>query len=249
MDTDTTSPVAEVTEETSAEVSDINNEGNGEETIEVQPKVTPQSQPTSADPLEVLEKLEGLDANLKEQLKSGFMRQQDYTRKTQEVAEMRKEYQAWKQQQAQPKNPEVPQEEQIPEDPKEYAEWVKQSMREELRQEMARERDFQAAEGVDPRLNSDQEFASIIAGYVAQDQTYLQGQKSAVQATHDAIARYKSYEDTIRSRVVGEMNEKAKAKRMVAPEKNGSPFSAGTKKVASTMQEAAQMAEDEIGTL
>jgi len=246
MDTDTSSGATEAATETSAEVSDINNEGNGEETIEVQPKVTPQSQPTSADPLEVLEKLDGLDANLKAQIKSGFMRQQDYTRKTQEVAEMRKKYEAWMQQQAQPENPEVPQEEQIPEDPKEYAEWVKQQTLAEMRQEIARERDFQSAEAVDPRLTNDQEFAAIIAGYVAQDKDYLAGKKSAVQATQDGIARHKVYEESMRNKVLSEMNEKAKSKRMVVPEKNGSPYSAGTKKVALTMQEAAQMAEEEL---
>jgi hypothetical protein len=195
------------------------------------------------------------------------MMQSDYTKKTQELSDRRKEldeYQVFKpyidkvfadpelykqvfgQRQDQTQN--QTQQEEYPQDPKAYADWVIQKAVEQseskIRASMEEERDLDEASKIDPRLNEDQEYAEIIAGIMAQDQQFVQRQKTAVQATKDAITKYNAYFNRVKGSVKQDFVEKAKQKRMVTPS-GGSPVGTGFTK-PTTMQEAAKMAEEEL---
>ena len=224
---------------------------------------TTQAPAAKVDPLQWLETAE-IDPTVKSELKAGYLRQSDYTKKTQEIASLRKaaeEYEQWKpalskiagdatlqklvfgQAEAQANA-----EDQIPDDPKEYANWVKQQAVEqakaEIMGEIQRDREMAAAEQLDPRLQQDQQFASLIAGIVAQDDDFRACKKTAVEATKNALEAYKAYEEKIRQQVLSEMTTKAKKQTMVIPSKEGSPAGATTKGSPKTMQEAAALAEE-----
>jgi hypothetical protein len=163
--------------------------------------------------------------NLADELKPVYKQlQADYTRKTQEISTIRKSLEAEKVnydkvlryvpllnkvlanqelvQQVLGINPKTgdfkPPEEEIPTDPRAYAEWIKektltswreeQATREKIRGEQeALNREYQEAEKVDPRLNSDLAFQNVILGLVAINPDFKAGQINAVEATKQAI--------------------------------------------------------------
>jgi len=151
--------------------------------------------------------------------------QADYTRKTQELAEMRRTFDERMRQvedylanmQGEPQEPEQVSEEEYPQDPKEYADWVAQKAIAQMtqilqakeqeealrREEEAFEKEVAEAQKLDERLEKDEVFAGAIAGIVAADVDYSEGRKSLVDATRDAI---KLYEEQVRANI-----EKAKA--------------------------------------
>lgn len=215
----------------------------------------------SLDPLAEIEKLE-IAPELKKAIKDGYLRQADYTKKTQDIAEARKDAEVYRslkpyldRVQQNPAlykavfNPEGAEEGQSenepPEDPREYANWVKEQTKAEIREEIKQESDYKAAEQVDPRL-MDPEFAKVIAGYVAQDTDFTNNRKSAVQATRDAIASWSAYEEKQRKAWRDELNKKATEKKYVTPA-SGSPGHTKGKKAA-TMEEAAAQAEAELSS-
>lgn len=193
--------------------------------------------------------------------KDGYLRQSDYTKKTQELSAKRKDLEVYenvikprliqdpKLQAAifgtgQPEAEATDQPE-YPEDPKEYAEWVIQEAQNRMRSEQAYENDLQQASQMDTRLN-DEKFAKVIAGIVAQDGDYTGGRKTAVAATQEAIAYWDNYKESILSEARNSFVQKAKDKRMVFPS-GGSPVATQTAR-PKTIQEAAAMAEEELSS-
>ncbi len=220
----------------------------------------PKQAPLKVDPLAAIDSL-AIDDQLKQELKNGYLRQADYTKKTQEVAEVKKladEYRG-----LQPfleelaKDPYIQQrylgqgeaqaqsEPEIPDDPAEFAKMVKEQTIAEMEQKMATQRDLDDAAAVDPRLNSDPKFAQIIAGLVAQDQAYIGGQKSAAEATQDAIASWQEYSQGIVQKTKTDLQARVLSKKMVTPQ-SGSPATL-QRNTPLTIQEAARQAEEELG--
>lgn len=221
----------------------------------------PEQKPSVVDPLKVLDSLE-LDPATKESLRAGYLRQQDYTRKTQEVAKDRGLIEEYRR--AQPileflnKNPELfnevvgkmqnpqPQgQEEVPQDPREYAEWVKANTIKEVMAIQAQEADFQSAAKVDPRLDSDPEFGETIARIVASDPEFRNHQLSAAEATKKAIASFDKYISKAINSAKLTMSQKAKLKKSgsVVP---SSPGRVGGGPQPMTIAEAAKMAEEEL---
>lgn len=220
---------------------------------EGQSNVTPQA-PTN-DPLQLIENLQ-VDPTVKKVLKAGFLRQADYTQKTQALSEDRKLVDEYKElkpyfdkvlsdptlyEQVFGQKPADPNAPTYPEDPVEYANWVKNETIRTIQQEF----DINQAEQVDPRLNADQDFAYSIAGIVAQDKEFLAGKKSATDATREAVTRFDTFLRRQKEIWRKELDTKLSQKRMIVPNTN-SAISAGGGKVPSTMQEAAKMAEEQI---
>lgn len=220
---------------------------------------------------------------LPDELKPAYKKMQaDYTRKTQAIAERGKELERLQrfsplidrvlsnpqllaqvtgqpQGQVQPGQPET--EEEIPDDPKEYAEWVKNNTVQEIQQQLAqRERaqverakriqDFKQAEQVDPRLNEDPKFQSVILGLVRTNQDFQNGRISATEATKQAVADYDAQIEQIKKSAQEEykekLNKQAKNKKNV--DKTGSGSSASTsqaQKKPQSMREAWKMVQQE----
>jgi hypothetical protein len=257
IDTDTTAE----TDTVSAPLEDVTSSTESEQT-DTQVSTPEQGKPSEVDYLKVLDGLE-VDPATKEALKAGYLRQQDYTRKTQEVAKDRGLIEEYRK--SQPileflnKNPELfnevmakmqtPQpsngQEEIPQDPREYAEWVKAQTIKEWQSIQAQEADFQSAAKVDPRLDSDPEFGETIARIVASDPEFRNHTLSAADATKKAIASFDKYISKAINSAKLSLSNKAKAK------KSGSMVSSSPAKVGGgtqpmTIAEAAKMAEDEL---
>lgn len=254
----TETPTEEVVTETPATTEQPENPESGTEPA-----------PSQIDPLQALESIQGLDPKVKEALKAGFMRHADYTQKTQGIAEIQKAAEAFKSWSPiisfLEKNPKIadsmfgitnrkPTEEEpeIPDDPKEYAKYVKEQTKRELREEMAREQainsDIDSASALDPRLNTDEVFAQSIAGIIETNygNAVRSGEMTVTEATKQALEKYHAWEAGERQRVVQEATAKAKKKTMVIPSGNGSPLATAPKKGAMSMREAAQAAEEEL---
>lgn len=196
-------------EEGGESVEDSNQEENSET-----PKGQEETQPedsfaTNFDP-----------NKLSDELKPVYKQMQgDYTRKTQEIAKLKGDYDKVMRyvpllnkvlsnkelvQQVlgiNPKGAKEVAEEEIPTDPKAYAEWVKentlkawrteQEAREQIRGEQeAVMKEYHEAESVDPRLNSDLAFQNVIVGLVSTNPDFKAGKVNAIQATKDAIKFY-----------------------------------------------------------
>lgn len=226
------------------------------------------------DPLGELEKLQ-IDPQVKEELKKGYLRQSDYTKKTQEVASIRKAAEQYERVRplverlfSDPNltnlvlginptaDPNKPAEEVIPDDPKAYAEYVikkaTETMRSEFEQreqerqaEAARDHDYGEAEKLDPRLN-DEKFGTVIAGLVGQNPEFVAGRISAVEATKKAISDFDSWTSQQINKAKEELVQKARAKRtMIAPSTSPATTQTGTPK---SMREAATLAEEELAS-
>lgn len=230
---------------------------------EVQVSVPEQDKSSEIDYLKELDSLQ-LDPAKKELLKAGYLRQADYTRKTQELAKDRGTLEQYRQ--VQPvieflnKNPDLfnevvgkmqgtqPQgQEEIPQDPKEYADWLEARMFQKLETRKVQEADFQSAAKVDPRLDSDSEFGDTIAKIVASDSEYRSGQISATEATKKAVANFDKYIAKAINTAKLTMSEKAKLKKSgsTVPSSSGH-VGGGTQPM--TIEEAAKQAEDELAS-
>jgi len=235
-------------------------EGGGELKSEVQNEELDQSNnsstQTSNDPLQFLESLD-IDSAAKQTLREGFLRQSDYTKKTQELALERNLINEYKD--VKPylnkvlNDPELyekvfgenqnnnVEQKTHPEDPIEFANWVKNETIRELHQQF----DLNQAELVDPRLNSDSDFAQSIAGLLQQDKQFISGNKTAVQATREAVAKFDNFLNRQKNNWRNELNQQINQKRMSIPNENFSG-QAGTGKTPLTMREAMKMAEDQF---
>ncbi len=118
-------------------------------------------------------------------------------------------------------------------------------MKEEMANDAKANADYKAAEELDPRLNSDPDFAQAIAGYVALDQDYVSGNKTAVQATQEALIKYNAFSEKQRKAFREEMNKKVSGRVGVVPQ-GGSPVGTSNGSIPTTMREAAKMAEEEL---
>lgn len=249
-----------------------NASGDGQPTGEkpVDPN-NPNAAPSNPDPLTLLETLE-IDPKVKEVLKAGYMRQADYTQKTQEIASRTKAAEAYEQWAPVitflQENPRIAEslmgttrrsdngkpEDELPDDPKEFFAKVKESATQEalqiLRQEMTLNSDIDAASKLDARLNTDETFAKQIAGFIEINfgQHVRSGRMSVTEATQRALKAHKEYEESVRQNAIRDISDKAKKKTMVMPSGNGSPLPTASKGGKMTMREAASKAEEEIGS-
>ena len=273
-----TSVPEEVQTETSEPQQDQVTTGEEEAQANESSDETPITATTDFDPVAFIDSLEveSLTPEQKQSLKDGYLRQADYTRKTQDAASQRKlaeEYSTFKpyiekvladeKLYAQVFGDSKAEEEQdtLPDDPEEYAKLVegraveraKTELREEIRQgqvEQAMEQDRIQASQLDPRLNSDQGFAEEIGGILALNQDFIEGSKTATQATQEALEIYKQREARYRAKFTTDLQMKAKAKTMVFPQSRGLNTSSNSPSSRpSSMAEAAQIAEKEIETL
>jgi hypothetical protein len=274
------SQTEEVQTETSEQTQQDQVTTGAEETpSEGESEVTPATTTEDFDPIAFVDslELESLTPEHKQALKDGYLRQSDYTKKTQALAEDRKtidEYRTLK-----PFIDKIFQDEnlysqvfgngqtdakatdlvnEIPDDPQEYANWVEQRavekavkiIEEQNRQaefERTLEADRNAASQLDPRLNTDPEFAEEIGGILAMDQEFLSGQITAVEATQKALGVYRTREARYRAKVTQDLQNKAKAKTMVMPQQRSSGVtSSGNTQRPSSMAEAARMAEEQL---
>lgn len=220
------------------------------------------------DPLSYIDGLKdkNLSTEQKKALRDGFLRQADYTKKTQEIAEARKladEYKKYQpivqkvlsdeklletvlgikgQEGAEDKPP-------YPEDPMEYATWVKSQVINEIQAMNAQQADFSNAMSLDKRLQGtgeeDVKFQKLIVGIVAQDEDYKQGRKTATQATQDALTWYNDWQKGYTTKVQQDLTNRAKNRSFVT-QRTGSPVAvepSGPKNI----REAFRQAEEELG--
>lgn len=220
----------------------------------------------AVDPLQLVDTL-GLPDEQKKVLRDSILMQSDYTKKTQEIADVKKQWDQWQpiinyfsenpgileqvlnpaqQQQDQPQEPE------IPDDPKEFYNSVLSRAKSEavaeaiqlMEQKQARQQDIMSASAVDPRL-ADDNFGRIIASLVEADPDVKSGRKSFTEATKSAVAFYDSYANTMESKIKADITQKAQSKTMVTP-KMSSPATT-TQKTALTMHEAYKQTLEELG--
>lgn len=246
------------------------------ETPEVTTEPTPGNEPAPVvpefDPLGALEQLE-IDPKVKEELKKGYLRQSDYTKKTQEIAAIRKAADQYERVRpvveklfSDPNltnlvlgikpaaDPNTPAEEVLPDDPQAYAEYVINKAAEKMRSEFeqreqerveveARDRDYTAAEQLDPRLN-DENYGKVVAGLVVQNPEFMSGNVSAVEATKQAIADLDRYTAGLQNKAKDDLARRAKEKRgFVAPSSSPATTQTGN---PTSMREAAKLAEQDL---
>lgn len=235
--------------DTSVTTEQVSDEGVVGQEVAQQPQPETTPAPSNLDPIDWLEKAE-IDPSVKESLKAGFLRQADYTKKTQEIAALRRKaemYDQLQQQQVkpQPQAPPQSEDEQLPDNPKDYAEYVTSKALEKMRAEWQQERELEMAARLDPRLDSDEEFQIEIARIVASDADFRSGRIGVVDATQKALAEHKARYDKLRQSVIEELNNKAKKTTQI-PSGTGSPLSTAGKAKPTSMREAAKMAEEEL---
>ena len=195
--------------------------------------------------------------------------QADYTRKTQEIANVRKAAEAYDR--FRPHLQKIfadenlskqvfgdgqPKEVEYPDDPIEYAKVVKEQAINEMRQEMvmrerqrmaaeADDRDRSEAEKVDSRLNSDPEFGATIAGLVMQDQQYRNREITAVEATKKAIQKFDDYVSNVAKKRNEDLVKKAKESSSGVSSKTSPSNTVATDKALS-IRDAWKEAESEL---
>ncbi len=185
--------------------------------------------------------------NLSEELKPIYKQMQaDYTRKTQEIAKLREEYEKVQryipllnqvlskpellnQALGTPSQGQEQEQEEIPTDPKEFADWVSNKTAEKIRAEIAErekiraeqealQREYQEAEKLDPRLSEDPKFQDIIVGMVAQDPDFISRKINAVEATRRAIETYDAYMEEVIKSHYEKQKDKVSGKKHVIKE-------------------------------
>jgi len=227
---------------------------------------TPAASPqTPSDPLSLVDNLQ-LPDEQKKVLRDSILMQSDYTKKTQEIAEVKKQWDQWQpvinyfkenpgvlENLTGPQQDQVAQEEpEIPDDPREFYNSVLSRAKQEavaeavalMEQKQARQQDIMGAAAVDPRL-SDDNFGRIIASLVEADPDVKAGRKSFTEATKSAVAFYDSYASNMESKIRSDITQKAQSKTMVTPMRS-SPLST-EKSAPATMQEAYKQTLDELG--
>lgn len=195
-----------------------------------------------------------------EELKPAYKQMQSaFTKKTQEIAESRKalenfeRYKPLIEKLNDPQNAYLrqvlegkvaPQGPQYPTDPIEYAKWVEN----QAVQRMKVEQDRQQAAKVDPRLNEDPVFSNMVLGIVNNNPDYLNGKVSAVEATTQAVKAVDEMVSSAKKSGKAELTKQAtqKANKYVAPK--GTRSGTVNKKMPKTMQEAAEMAREQIAS-
>ncbi|MEM3335463.1 MAG: hypothetical protein QXY47_05475 [Thermoplasmata archaeon] len=242
VEEETVTSSQEPTAETKGQIEE--NEGQANES---QPKEESFSQ--SFDPNKLPEELKPIYKSM----------QADYTRKTQELARMRREYEQYRPIfQKLAENPELfnqvfgiqqtKQEEEIPDDPKEFARYLEeratQRAIEQMKRELIIENDIQQASSLDERLN-DEAFAKMVFGLVAEDPEVKTGTKSFTQATREAIQRIDQYLENIKSQAKNEIMKKATEKSFVTNKRSTGTASSSQK--ISSIRDAAKAAEEELG--
>lgn len=254
---------SEQTETSSAPLENVTSSEDAEQTETQTPTEDQVQTQSKVDYLKVLDGLE-LDPAVKEQLKAGYLRQDDYTRKTQELAKERGLVDQYKQ--VQPvieflsKNPDLfnrllkemngqpsTGQDKIPQDPKEYAEWVQAKTIEKMMAIQAQEADYQSAAKVDPRLDSDPEFGEAIARMVASDPEFLNKSISALEATKKAVASFDKYVSKAVNSAKLNLSNQAKAKKAGSTVPS-SPGSVGGKQKPMSIMDAAKQAEEELAS-
>jgi hypothetical protein len=280
MDNITTPPVESVPESTDQPIpADEDKVTAVDVEPEETPSITPETPPAplqDLDPLAELEKLQ-LDPKVKESLRSGYLRQADYTKKTQEIATDRKAVEAYKHWSPiigfLEKNPAIanslikrnpadgtPPKTEYSDDPVEYAKQIRAEAIAEMKEEMRKDKEatgreqalnteIAQAEKLDTRLTTDDVFSKMIAGWVDVNfrEDIQSGRISVTEATKQALEAHKAYEESLRQKVLAEMNDKAKKKTSGIPGGNGSPLATAPKTGVMDMREAAKLAEEEIG--
>jgi hypothetical protein len=250
---------------TEAESEDTEGKVSKEAVAEGEPEKEPEA--PVFDPLTYIDSLKdkNLTAEQKKALKDGYLRQADYTKKTQEIAEARKmadEYRKY-----QPILQKVLSDQKLletvlgiegqndaekspyPEDPLEYAKWVKSQVIEEMQQLNAQNADFQNAMNLDKRLqgttDEDVKFQKLVLGIVAQDEDYKQGRKTATQATQDALAWYADWQKGYTTKVQQDLTNRAKNRSFVT-QRTSSP-NAVEANAPKNIREAFRQAQEELG--
>jgi hypothetical protein len=264
-------PETEVSETPETETEEVAAEAEVETPqVEDKPETTVKAEDiesftSSVDPSKLPQELQGVYKQM----------QADYTRKTQEVAGLRRSAEAYqrfqpylqkifadqnltnlvfKGQQPQPDKP--AEEEVLPDDPKEYAEYIKKQAREEIMQEIEqreRQRQFveadaqdrSQAETVDPRLNADPAFAEKIAALVNANPAYQQRRVTAVEATKQAVKDFDSYVKSLAMKMNQDLVNRAKNSSSGVASKT-SPGTTRIPDKAMTIHEAWLEAEAEL---
>lgn len=218
-----------------------------------------ESTPAVTDPLQLVDTL-SLPDEQKKMLRDSILMQSDYTKKTQEIADVKKQWDQWQpvinylsenpgllEQMVNPKT-DQPQQPEIPDDPREFYNSVKTEAVQEaiqlMEQKQARQQDIMGAASVDPRL-SDDNFGRIIASLVQADPDVMSGRKSFTDATRSAISFYDSYASGMENKIRNDITQKAQSKTMVTPQRS-SPITTG-KPAPTTMQEAYKQSLEELG--
>jgi|WetSurMetagenome_2_1015567.scaffolds.fasta_scaffold01987_22 hypothetical protein len=231
-------------------------------------EIKPSAPSQILDPITELEKVQGLDPKVKELLKSGFMRQVDYTKKTQEIAEIRKEHDRLVAERENAnrlpvKTEDKPTEVEFSDDPKEFAKQLEERavnkaldiIRGEIKSQNENNEkithfnnDVDEASKLDARLTTDDSFATRIAGIiqVKYAENIKSGSMTVKEATQKALDEDKAYEESVRQKTLSDVTDKTKKRTMVIPKGNGSSTETAPKTHARTMQEAAAMAEEEL---
>lgn len=224
--------------------------------------------PLQIDPLAELEKLTALDPKVREALKAGYLRQADYTKKTQEIAEARRLYEQSQEARTAKteETPKAPEDFDYPDEPAAFGRTVEEravnkaleimrneikAEREQMQSQQQFETDVNESSKLDPRLTTDEVFAKQIAGLVQVNfgQDVKEGKMSVTEATQKALEAHKQYEESMRQRLLDEMNAKAKEKSTVIPSSKGSPLTTASNKGGRMdMQQAAKLAEDELNS-
>ena len=234
------------------------------ETIETEVVETEETGQTETESEEGTSEESFFDPNsVPEELKPAYKQMQSaFTKKTQGIAEARKSlenfesYRPLIEKLSDPRNAylrnilegnQPAQQEQsqpYPTDPMEYAKWVQ----DQTVERMAADQDRREASKVDPRLDTDKTFTNMILGIVSNNQEYSQGKISAVEATKQAVKAVDEMIVNAKKSGKAELSEQAsnKAKKYASPKGTG----AGTVNTKSpqSMQEAADMALEQINS-
>lgn len=185
--------------------------------------------------------------------------QGDYTRKTTELAELRKQAESIMRfkpvldrivadpnlfNQIMGLRTEEAGEEELPDDPKEFAQYLENRAVERVKNELAIEQDIQTAVSVDDRL-ADENFAKMIYGLVIEDPEVKSGQKTFTQATKEAINAFDQYMAGIKSETRDQLIKSAQNKKMVTS-KSSTPVGTMGSKIK-TFRDAYKAALEETG--
>ena len=248
-ETTTDDKTSEVT--SSKETQQTEGQAESQETQPETSKTTEESFAKSFDPLKLSGELQPVYKSM----------QADYTRKTSELANLRKQTEDLLR--FKPvldklvMNPELfnqvmgietkspsSQEPEIPDDPKEFADYLENKAVERMKREMAVDADIQTASQCDERLN-DENFAKMVFGLVQDDAGVKNGTKSFTQATKEAIVAFDKYMAGVQSQAREQLVNQAKGKKLVTT-KRSTPLSTSEGTIKS-FRDAYKAALEEVG--
>lgn len=255
-------------EKESEEVSEETSDEGGEQTPAEQAEEKSDSEETFANNFD--------PKTLPPELQQAYKQMQsDYTKKTQEIAEVRRNAESYQRYQALinylGEHPDIAEQvlfnrnkpvqeqeeqEQIPDDPRKFADYVREKAKKDALAEMmkvyqndkqqeakARYIQEQAVEAsnLDPRLNSDEQFGRIISSMVLSQKDLIdKGQKTIVQATKEAIETYDSYVKNVVEQEKQKLTEQARNKKNPVPQSSPSDVKEKSK-IPQSIREAFDM--------